>query len=108
MLFRRTIVGLAGILTLCFFPSCNSGGSGKSDGGSGGPTAKEALTSLVEVLNHFQETKKSMPNRLADISPVEPLFPGAYLGLSNGSIVYVWGVPIDKSAPSTVLAYEKK
>jgi len=95
------------LLTVPVMSGCTSSSQG-TDGASGAPTAKQALTSLADLLTHFQENGKKAPTRLADIEPVEPLFQGAYLGLSNGTIVYVWGASIDKSAANIVLAYEKK
>lgn len=106
MVCNRT---LAVCLTVCLglVAGCSDSG-GKKDGGAGGtPSAKEALTDLAAMLKHLDETKKKMPMRLQEMEPVEPLFPGAYVGLTNGSIVYVWGAKIDPAQPGNVIAYEK-
>lgn len=108
MLIRRCALPIS-LLLFSILVGCK-GASSKGDGeGTGGtPTGKEALASLAELLNHFEHDQKKMPSRLSEVEPVEPLFPGAYVGLANGTIVYQWGARIDKSAGSTVLAYEKK
>ena len=74
---------------------------------TGGPTAKDSLTDLVSMLNHFKSENKKPPARMADVMPVEPIFQGAYLGLVRNEIVYVWGAPIDAAGSGKVLAYEK-
>jgi hypothetical protein len=108
MLCRRTFVASVA-LSISLLAGCSgSSGTGGGEGQGGTPTAKEALTDLVALLKHFDETKRKPPTRLAEVEPVEPLFPGAFIGLTNGTIVYYWGAPLDAGGSSTVLAYEKK
>lgn len=75
--------------------------------GTGGPTAKEALTELARLLEDFKNQKKRMPTQLAQIEPVDPVYPGAYLGLLHGNIAYAWGASLNPSASDKVIAYEK-
>src|SRR3954454_12796563 len=75
---------------------------------TGAPTAKQALEDLGRLLDHLKNENKRMPAKLAQVEPIEPAFPGAYLGLVRGDIVYVWGAPLNPAAGDKVLAYEKE
>jgi len=88
--------------------SAGCGGAPQSEGTpTGGPTAKQSLEDLARLLDHLKNENKKMPAKLAQIEPIEPAFPGAYLGLVQGNIVYLWGAPLNPSAGHKVLAYEK-
>jgi hypothetical protein len=97
-------VHLFGALSLLAL-GCGSGDD--TSAASGTPSAKGALADLVNLLNHLKSENKKPPARLADIEPVEPLFPAAYIGLVRNEIVYVWGTIIDPSGGDKVIAYEK-
>lgn len=99
-LVSRVLCGL-----MVFVLGCGTGESTST--ATGTPSAKEALTDLVNMLTHFKSENKPPPARMADIQPVEPLFQGAYLGLVRDEIVYIWGTQINPSASDKVLAYEK-
>jgi hypothetical protein len=74
---------------------------------TGTPTAKQALEDFPNLLNYLKSEGKNPPSRIENIVPIEPLFPGAYLGLVRGEIAYVWDTTIDPAGSSKVLAYEK-
>jgi hypothetical protein len=95
---------LASVLVFLFV-GCSS--SKAPPGATGTPSAKEALTDVVSMLNHLKSEGKPPPAKIADVIPIEPLFQGAYLGLVRDEIVYVWGAPIDLAGAGKVLAYEK-
>lgn len=73
---------------------------------STGPTAKESLENMVLLLQHFKDQNQKTPARIEDVEPVDPVFPGAYLGLVRKEIVYVWGAPLNPAGSDRVLAYE--
>jgi hypothetical protein len=87
------------------FSGCGSGQA--PPGATGTPSAKDALSDMVNLLNHFKSEGKPPPKAIAEILPVEPLFPGAYLGLFRNEIEYTWGATIDPAGAGKVLAYEK-
>ncbi|MGL4549712.1 MAG: hypothetical protein ACRC33_00885 [Gemmataceae bacterium] len=60
------------------------------------------------MLKGFEAEKKPAPGKLADVEKVEPLYPGAFIALTQGTVVYAWGKPIDSAAAGTVLAHEKQ
>jgi hypothetical protein len=102
----RAVPGLF-LLVIALLPlGCGSGDDSKS-AATGAPSAKQALDDLVNLINHLKSENKPPPAKLADIEPIEPVFPGAYLGLVREEIVYVWGMPIDAAGKDKVLAYEK-
>jgi hypothetical protein len=102
---NTAVLGLA----LALLAGCGGSGPGKLPEGQGGtPTGKQGLESLVEVLKHFEAEKKSPPAKLADVEKVESLYPGAFVSLTRGDIVYVWGEPLNASGGGKVLAYEKE
>lgn len=76
--------------------------------GTGGPTGKQALEDLAQLLKDFDQQKKKPPAAVAAVAPVEPLYQAAYLGVVRGDIVYTWGAPIDTKVTTTVIAYEKQ
>lgn len=97
---------LLGIWLLLFTAGC---GASKSDEAlTGAPTAKEALQDLRQLLEYVKNEKKNLPTRVAQVQPIEPLFPGAYLGLLREDIVYVWGLPLHEYGADKVLAFDKK
>lgn len=75
--------------------------------GTGTPTGKEALEDLERLLKSFDEKKQKPPAKLAAIEPVEPVYPGAYIGLVKGDIEYVWGAGLTAGS-AAVLAHEKR
>ena len=88
---------------------CGGGQAGKTGPGAGGtPTGKEGLSNLEQMLKSFDSQKKSPPAKIADVEKVEPLFPGAYIALVQGNIVYTWGKSLSASGADVVLAHEKK
>jgi hypothetical protein len=105
----RPPLGLTGVLVLVLVAGCGKGPrDGDGEGAGATPTAKESLTNLGDLLKHLEESGKKPPARLADVEPIEPAFPGAYLGLVRGEVVYFWGKPLNPSGSATVLAYEKR
>lgn len=88
---------------------CSGGSGGPSGPGPGGtPTGKEGLSSLQQLLKAYGDEKKAAPAKIADLEKVEPVYPGAYIALVQGNIVYSWGKSFSPSGSDTVLAYEKK
>jgi hypothetical protein len=103
----RAICGLS-LLAITLLALGCGGGSGDSESKTtGAPSAKQALDDLVNLLNHLKSENKPPPATIKDIEPIEPVFPGAYLGLVREEIVYVWGTTIDPAGADKVLAYEK-
>ena len=98
---------LAILAAIQVFLSAGCGSSKPPPGATGTPSAKDALSDLVNLLNHLQNEGKPPPATIAHIAPIEPLFQGAYLGLVRNEIVYVWGARIDSAGAEKVLAYEK-
>jgi len=96
---------MGAILASALLVGCGS--SKAPPGATGAPSAKEALNDVVSLLNHLKSEGKAPPATIADVVPIEPLFPAAYLGLVRDEIVYVWGSPIDPAGSGKVLAYEK-
>lgn len=86
---------------------CGQKGAEPAGGSGGTPTNKEALEDLARMLQDFEQKQQKPPAKLAAVEPVEPVFPAAYLGLSRGEVVYVWGAPLSPGS-SNVLAHEKK
>lgn len=88
---------------------CGGNQAGKAGPGAGGtPTGKEGLTSLLQLLKAFESEKKAAPSKIADVEKVEPVFPGAYIALVQGNIVYSWGKSLTATGSDIVLAHEKK
>ena len=95
------------LATVHAFLFVGCGSSKAPPGATGAPSAKEALTDVVSMLNHLKGEGKTPPATIADIVPIEPVFQAAYLGLVRDEIVYVWGATIDPAGAGKVLAYEK-
>jgi hypothetical protein len=107
MPLRRHLPAVA-LLTACALVGCGGKNADEQPKGAGGtPTAKESLEDLTRLLKDFEAKKQKPPAKIAAVEPVEPAFPGAYLGLLRGDIVYTWGAPLASDSQS-VLAYEKK
>jgi hypothetical protein len=83
------------------------GSNAPPPGATGTPSAQDALSDMVSLLNHFKSEGKPPPATIAQIMPIEPGFPNAYLGLVRKEIDYVWGQSIDPAGAGKVLAYEK-
>ena len=103
----QPLVPIAVIVFSLQAAGCSGSATKSETAPTGGPTAKESLEDLVRLLEHFKNENKKAPARLAQIEAVEPVFPGAYLGLVQENIVYVWGLPLKPSAGDKVLAFEK-
>lgn len=102
MNLRAVWVAAFTIVVGCGGPS----GPPKHEGPGGTPTAKEALVNLGDMLKWHDEQKKRLPSKVADLEPIEPVFPGAYLGLVRGEITYHWGLSLRATEPGRVLAFE--
>jgi hypothetical protein len=104
---HRAVCGLLFLAITLLALGCG-GGSGEDESkATGAPSAKQALDDLVNLLKHLKSENKPPPAKIQDIVPIEPLFPGAYLGLVREEIVYVWGTTIEPAGADKVLAYEK-
>ena len=106
----RTIRIARGLLLLAstlLAIGCGSGGGETESAATGAPSAKQSLDDLVNLLKFLKSDNKPPPASLADVQQIEPMFPGAYLGLVREEVVYVWGTTIDASGADKVLAYEK-
>lgn len=105
----RVIAGAAFAALALLVAGC--GGKGESGGGASGgggtPSGKEALASLSDLLKDFDARKAKPPARMADVEAVEPVFPGAFIGLSRQDIVYAWGSGLNAGSAGTVIAHEK-
>src|SRR5262245_11027795 len=107
MRYWRIPTGLL-VLALLVLTGCGGSGSGRTDPTAGGtPTGKEGLESLAELLKGAQAENRQPPAKLGDVERVEPLYPGAYIALVQGTIVYSWGTPLSPSGGDKVLAHEK-
>jgi hypothetical protein len=98
------VAALALLVTGCGGKGDSGGGA---SGGGGTPSGKEALTSLADLLKDFAARNAKPPARIADVEAVEPVFPGAYIGLKRDDIVYYWGNGINAGNGGTVIAHEK-
>lgn len=107
MVLRLTMIPVMAVIAASCLSGCGSPPA-KPEGATGTPTAKEALLNLVDLLNHFDAAKKKPPARIADVEPLDPVFPAAYLGLVRKEVIYVWGTPLDPAGGGTVMAYEQK
>jgi hypothetical protein len=85
---------------------CGSSNQAPKEGG-GTPKAKEGLVDIVEMLKYLETNKQKPPTKLADIAPIDPIFPGAFIVLSNKTVEFVWGAGLDANGGANVLAYEK-
>lgn len=105
----RTLAGAAFAALAVFVAGCGGKGDsgGGPSGGGGTPSGKEAITSLADMLKDFAARNAKPPGRIADVEAVEPVFPGAYIGLKREDIVYSWGNGINAANPGTVIAHEK-
>jgi hypothetical protein len=107
MMWRRHhLVGVI-LATIQAFLLVGCGSSKPPPGATGTPNAQEALSDMVLLLNHLKSEGKPPPAAIAQIVPIEPLFPSAYLGLVRNETDYVWGQTIDPAGAGKVLAYEK-
>jgi len=104
---RRPVGGLSLLAITLLVLGCGGASGDNESKTTGAPSAKQALDDLVNLLKHFKAENKPPPATIKDIEPIEPVFPGAYLGLVREEIVYVWGTTIDPAGADKVLAYEK-
>jgi len=92
-----------------FIGGCGGGSGGTNGSAAGGtPTGKEGLLNLQQLLKSLAADMKPAPAKIADVEKVEPIYPGAYIALVQGNVVYSWGKSISSSASDTILAHEKK
>lgn len=103
----RVLLAVAAFLAAV--AGCGGGGGGQAGPGAGGtPTGKEGLVSLHQLLKAYEAQKKPAPAKIADVEKVEPVYPGAYIALVQGNIVYAWGKSLSSTGSDAVLAHEKK
>lgn len=84
-------------------------GCGAPKAGGGGSDHRAALEEVAEVYQHFRDSKKRAPTRLADLRPLSPIAPSGLPALENGDCIAVWGAGLSDApgAGQAVLVYDK-
>lgn len=101
-LVPAVVLAMAGVI------GCGDGSTNPQ--GARGPSHKEALLDLAELLKGLSKERGKPPATLAQLERYEPPHPGAVHGVRHKEVEYLWGAGIATggAASTTVVAYETK
>jgi hypothetical protein len=72
--------------------------------------AQTGLKEIAKLLKDYGQQKKRAPEKLADLQPLSPLYPGALKALETSEVVLIYGArpATTPNGAKTIVAYEKK
>jgi hypothetical protein len=104
----RVRINLAMGLLLGLSAGCGSGGSGVDSNPSQDAYKEASLGEVGDLLRNRKTENAPPPSKASDLARYRAGWPGGFKSVEEGSIVVIWGAPLQDGATDKVIAYEKQ
>lgn len=108
-MYRIVRIGLTLVLgsVVGLSAGCGSGSGALAPADAEDDLHKGMLREVGEMLTLYKASNGKPPGSVADLAKYEVGFQIGYLRTQDGTVVVLWGAPLDAGASDKVIAYEK-